>query len=88
MAGMTPRFTTRVPLAAMLLVAIAAAMGASGNVGALAIVSLAAALPVVAIQYAAIKHEQASWAIWIFWPVLAAGIFWFVALWFQRLGGN
>jgi hypothetical protein len=85
---MTPRFTTRILLAAMVLVAIAAAVGASGNVGALATVSLAAALPVVAVGYAAIKHEQASWAIWIFWPVLAAGIFGLVALWFQRLGGT
>ena len=49
MAGLMPRFTTRFLLAATLLLALAAAIAAAGNVGARAMASLGAALPVVAV---------------------------------------
>jgi multisubunit Na+/H+ antiporter MnhB subunit len=79
------RFTTRSLLVGTTLFAICATVATHSVAGALALLSLLATGPVVAVAYLAIRREQASWAIWLAWPVLAACAFWILGIYVSRI---
>lgn len=81
------RFTTRSLLVGTALLAISATVATHSVAGALALLSLLATGPIVAVAYLAIRREQASWAIWLVWPPLAACAFWIIETYFTRLVG-
>lgn len=82
------RFTTRSPLVVTALLAIGATVATHSVAGALALLSLLVTGPVVAGAYVVIRREQASWAIWLAWPLLAGGLFWFLGASLARLTGS
>lgn len=82
------RFTTRSLLAGTALFAIGETVAAHSVAGALALLSLLATGPIVAVAYMAIRREQASWAIWLAWPLLAGSLFWFLGVSLARLTGS
>ena len=82
------RFTTRSLLVGTTLFAIGATVASYSVAGALAVLSLLATVPIVAFAYMSLRREQASWAIWLVWPLLAGGLFWFLGVSLARLTGS
>ena len=81
------RFTTRSLLVGTALFAIGATVATRSVAGALALLALLATGPVVAVAYMAIRREQASWAIWLAWPILAAAVLWLLGRYLSRIAG-